>query len=91
MGVEYDSPSGSSRPPVLCDPSSRPRLVVGELTLETTTVDVEKKTTGQADGRTDRQAAGGRNGQRQSVDVEKTRVDRQTGSRWMKRRQIVSG
>jgi len=29
-GVEYDSPDGSSRPPVLCDPSSPPRLVVGD-------------------------------------------------------------
>jgi len=29
-GVEYDSPDGSSRPPVLCDPSSPPCLVVGD-------------------------------------------------------------
>ena len=28
-GAEYGSPEGSSRPPVLCDPSSPPRLVVG--------------------------------------------------------------
>jgi len=28
-GAEYDSPEGSSRPPVLCDSSSPPCLVVG--------------------------------------------------------------
>ena len=56
-GVEYDSASGSSRPPVLCDPSSRPHLVVGVVTLETITVNVEKKTIEdrQTDGQIDRQ------------------------------------
>ena len=32
-GVEYDSLDSSSRPPVLCDPSSPPRLVVGDAVL----------------------------------------------------------
>ena len=83
-GVEYDSASGSSRPPVLCDPSTRQHLVVGVLTLETITVDVERKNNrGQADGRTDRQTAGGRNGGGQSVDVEK--------QEWTERRAVVGG